>query len=66
MIKALIKYLKDHKHEIVVERQLLEEVYDPTYGLQEPRAVPIEVVDFNALLRAIDEFSDSFKEDDLK
>ena len=34
----------------------------PTYGLGDPRSVDIEVVDFDALCLAIDEFSAMFKE----
>lgn len=61
-LTQLVYFLVDRRSQIVKEREVLVEVYDPTYGLQDPRSETIEIIDFDALLWAIDEFSSTFKE----
>ena len=60
-MKQLIEYLRKAKGRIVTKQEVLVEVYDPTYGLQDPRSMEIEIVDFDALLDAVDRFSAEFK-----
>ena len=62
-MKRLVNFLRDQKYKFVRNQDVLVEVYDPTYGLQEPRSETIEVLDFDALLDAIDEFTEGFKHD---
>ena len=61
-MKQLIEYLRKAKGRIVTKQEVLVEVYDPTYGLQDPRSREIEIVDFDALLDAVDRFSTEFKD----
>ena len=61
-MNQLIEYLRKAKDKIVVKQEVLVEVYDPTYGLQDPVSREIEIVDFDALLDAIDKFSYEFKD----
>ena len=62
MLKALADFLRNNKEHIVRTHAVLTEDWNPTYGLGDPRSVDIEVVDFDALCLAIDEFSTMFKE----
>ena len=62
MLKALADFLRNNKERIVRTHAVLTEDWSPTYGLGDPRSVDIEVVDFDALCLAIDEFSAMFKE----
>lgn len=61
MLKALVEFLRSRKDDIVSKRNVLEDGWDPTYGQQDPRTTTIEVVDFDALCNAIDEFSATFQ-----
>ena len=45
-----------------VNEAVLTEDWSPTYGMGDPRSVDIEVIDFDALCLAIDDFSAMFKE----
>lgn len=60
MLKALVAHLRENKQNVVKTVDFRGEVYDPTYGWQS-RMMEIETVDFDALLREIDEFADTFK-----
>ena len=62
MLKTLSDFLRNNKERIVRTHAVLTEDWNPTYGLGDPRSVDIEVVDFDALCLAIDEFSTMFKE----
>ena len=61
MIKKLVEFLRGRREEIVVSFQFEVREFDPSYG---PQTVTkrIEVIDFDALLREMDEFSETFKE----
>ena len=61
-MKPLLDYLRQARNRIVVRREVLVEIYDPSYGLQNPRSEGIEIIDFDALLDAIDKFSYEFKD----
>ena len=61
VLQSLVAFLRSRKDEIVTDRKVLVEVYDPTYGLQDPSTETIEVVDFDRLCAAIDEFARTFK-----
>ena len=60
-LHTLGTFLRRRKDTIVTSKEVLEERWDPTYGLQDPRSTVIEVVDFDALCDAIDEFSATFE-----
>ena len=53
---VLANWLLDRREDIVREVQVLEPRWDPTYGAQPPAETTIEVVDFDKLCRAIDDF----------
>ena len=62
MISRLAAFLRENRDRIVRTHAVLTEDWNPTYGLGDPRSVDIEVVDFDALCSAIDDFSAMFKE----
>ena len=62
MLKALSDFLRENRGRIVRTHAVLTEDWNPTYGMGDPRSVDIEVIDFDALCLAIDEFSAMFKE----
>lgn len=57
----LTEYLRSQRNYIVKTRELLAESWSPTYGPGQPSTETVEVVDFDALMNAIDEFSEKFK-----
>lgn len=57
-IKRLADYLKTRRNDIVESRSVLVEVYDPTYGLRDPTTETMDVVDFDKLCAAIDDFGE--------
>ena len=57
----LVAHLREHKSEITRYVEVLQENWDPTYGLQDPRSTTVEVIDFDALLGAIDDFARTFR-----
>lgn len=61
MLRALVRYLRDNRQRIVREVEVVQQVYDPTYGLSE-HSTTIDVVDFDALVESIDDFAREFKE----
>ena len=61
-LRQMVSYLWEQRSDIVKEKQVMVEGYfDPTYGLQDPRTETIEVIDFDALLNAIDDFARTYK-----
>ena len=62
MFSRLAAFLRENRGRIVRTHTVLTEDWNPTYGLGDPRSVDIEVIDFDALCLAIDEFSAMFKE----
>lgn len=60
-IRGLVEHLKDNRSQIVRSVDVKGVDYDPTYG---PRSTTeqIETVDFDALLNAIDDFAETFKD----
>ncbi|HNM80821.1 MAG TPA: hypothetical protein PKL28_07190 [Rhodocyclaceae bacterium] len=61
MIKALAAFLRANKDAYVTRLDVLVDVYDPTYGQLDPRAECVELIQFEDLCRAIDDFSEEFK-----
>ena len=61
-LKSLVKELEVRRYDIIKTHEFLKENWDPTYGQQDPTTETVEVVDFDELLRVIDEFADTFKE----
>ena len=61
MIAQFTEFLRERRSSIVRSATFLKEVYDPTYGLQDPCSETIEVIDFDALCEAMDDFSLTFK-----
>ena len=57
----LSDYLRHVKDMIVRKETVLVENWSPTYGEQDPSGITIDVIDFDALLNAIDEFEKEFK-----
>jgi hypothetical protein len=59
-MKGLVEFLRGRKQTLVRTVEFQVQGYDPTYG---PRTenMSIEVIDFDALLAAIDEFSEGFR-----
>jgi hypothetical protein len=55
-VKALADFLRKHRHRIVREQSVLEPRWDMTFGEQPPTTATIEVIDFDRLCEAIDEF----------
>lgn len=64
IVKALVDYLRAHKEDICDDKEVLVEDYSPTYGYSDPRVNTIEVVNFDKLCAAIEEFSKSFSSQD--
>jgi hypothetical protein len=60
-LKGLTEYLRKERAHIVKTVAVQVEYHDPTYGAQMTTDY-IETVDFDALLRAIDEFTEELKE----
>lgn len=60
-LKHLVSWLRLHKMGYVRQVTVKTYNYDPTYGAAS-YSEEMEVIDFDELLRAIDEFADSFKE----
>lgn len=61
MLKQLVRYLRDHRSDIVRKQNVLVENWDPTYGFGDPTTDTIEYVDFDGLIEAIDDFAREFK-----
>lgn len=57
----LTEYLRSQRDYIVKTREFLVEEWSPTYGPSEPRSESVEIVDFDALMTVIDEFSEKFQ-----
>ena len=62
MFSRLAAFLRENRGRIVRTHAVLTEDWNPTYGMGDPRSVDIEVIDFDALCLAIDDFSAMFKE----
>ena len=62
-MKPLLDYLRQARNRIVVRREVLVEIYDPSYGLQNPRSEEIEIIDFDLLLNEIDKFHREFEKE---
>jgi predicted metal-dependent hydrolase len=58
-IKKLTEYLRNRRG-LTRTVSVVTEYYDPTLGMQQT-GEQIEVIDFAALLNAIDEFAEEFK-----
>lgn len=57
----LVEFLRTQKSKIVREHRVhAPPAWDPTYGNNEPSTETLEIVDFEALLDAIDEFHAEF------
>lgn len=61
MIAALVRFLRDNRNSICRTVEVKGGHFDPTFGWQS-RMEEIEVIDFDSLLSAMDEFAESFKE----
>jgi len=59
--KKLTEFLRNRR-DIVKNVDVLVEYHDPTLGMQQTTE-HLEVIDFNALLNAIDEFTEELKPD---
>jgi hypothetical protein len=59
-MKGLVEFLRGRKQTLVRTIEFSAREYDPTYGLC-TRSISVEVIDFDALLAAIDEFSEGFR-----
>lgn len=59
-LEEFVKFLQERKDRIVQQRDVLVARWDPTYGAQDPGTETIEVVDFDELCAAIDEFAGTF------
>ena len=64
-LKQLVLWLRLHKRGYVRQVTVKTYSYDPTYG-PSSYAEEVEIIDFEELLRAIDDFADSFKEEQPK
>lgn len=62
MLKALLEHLRQNRDALVRDVDVRVETYDPTYGLQDDSRT-IEVIDFDQLLNAMDDFAATFKQD---
>ena len=60
-LKRLVLWLRLHKMSYVRQVTVKTYSYDPTYG-PASYAEELEIIDFDELLRAMDDFADSFKE----
>jgi hypothetical protein len=58
--KDLVKFLRGRKPTLVKYIEVSGVAHDPTYG-NHSCLVSVEVIDFDALLAAIDEFSEGFR-----
>ena len=62
IFNTLTGYLRSRRGDIVQQKEVLVEgYYDPTLGQSDPRTETIEVVDFDALCAAIDDFSNELE-----
>lgn len=62
MNEALLAFLREQRHRIVRRITVATPpTFDPTYGHGSPGSEDIEVVDFEALLDAIDEFGEQLR-----
>ncbi len=61
MLKQLVLWLRLSKGNYVRQITVNASRYDPTYG-PSSYAEDIDVIDFDALLQAIDDFAEGFKE----
>lgn len=61
ILEQLPEFLRSRRSSIVKSRELLVENWDPTYGKQDPSVETVDVVDFDALMDAIDEFAETFR-----
>ena len=61
-LKQLVLWLRLHKMSYARQVTVKTYSYDPTYG-PSSYAEEVEIIDFDELLRAIDDFADSFKEE---
>lgn len=61
-MSTLTDYLRDKKDKIVREVTVLEPQWSCTYGAQDPKETSIDIVDFEALLQEIDNFTESLKD----
>lgn len=59
-LPQLTHWLRARRHQIVTTQKIHYGEYDQTYGT--PTIGEIEAIDFDALLAAIDEFSQEFKQ----
>ena len=59
LIQELVDFLRGRRREIVRDVKVKGQVYDPTYGNQSCTQ-DIEVVDFDSLLKEMDNFAESF------
>ena len=59
---SLLEHLRDRRFDIVRRASITYEVHDPTYGSR-MCSDDIEVVDFDALLDAIDDFARGFSKE---
>ena len=60
-LKRLVLWLQLHKMSYVRQVTVKTYSYDPTYG-PASYAEEVEIIDFDELLQAIDDFADSSKE----
>lgn len=60
-MKTLAEFLRANKGAYVTRLDVLVDVYDPTYGQLDPRAECVELIQFEDLCRAIDDFSKEFE-----
>ena len=63
MVDALMSFLQERRYRIT--RSITVQTppaFDPTYGPGEPGQCDIEVVDFDALMAAIDDFGRQLRE----
>lgn len=61
MITQFVDFLRERRPHVVRKVDVLEERWSPTYGLLDPEVVSLEVIDFDALCGAIDEFSQTLQ-----
>lgn len=59
LLKELVTYLAEHKNEVVTNRGFLAEGWSPTYG-ESSSVEYVDIIEFDSLLAAIDEFSKRF------
>ena len=59
-MQGLARFLAEHRDCITRAVEVMQDRWDPTYGQMDPDSITIEVIDFDALCDAIDEFSKEF------